>query len=98
MAFPKVDEVRNLSNEELVGEIVKIKRELFDLRMLKATGRLEKPHLFKHTRHRLAQLLTIERERVLATEAEAKSEVSSEPSITAKASGTTASNEADKPE
>ncbi|MDJ0554671.1 MAG: 50S ribosomal protein L29 [Microcoleaceae cyanobacterium MO_207.B10] len=91
MAFPKVDEVRNFSNEELVAEIVKVKRELFDLRMLKATGRLEKPHLFKHTRHRLAQLLTIERERVLAEAAEADqvSEVSPESSTTAKASETT---------
>lgn len=70
MPFPKVEEVRNLSDDELIAEIVKIKRELFDLRMLKATGRLEKPHLFKHNRHRLAQLLTIERERELVKQAE----------------------------
>lgn len=67
MAFPKIEEVRNLSNEELGAEIVRVKRELFDLRMLKATGRLEKPHLFKHSRHRLAQLFTIEKERELAS-------------------------------
>ncbi|NEP04060.1 MULTISPECIES: 50S ribosomal protein L29 [Okeania] len=74
MPFPKVEEVRNLSDEELVAEIVKVKRELFDLRMLKATGRLEKPHLFKYNRHRLAQLLTIERERELVKEAEASTQ------------------------
>ncbi|NET23929.1 50S ribosomal protein L29 [Okeania sp. SIO1I7] len=70
MPFPKIEEVRNLSDDELVAEIVNTKRELFNLRMLKATGRLEKPHLFKHNRHRLAQLLTIERERELEKEAE----------------------------
>ena len=96
MAFPKVDEVRNLSNEELVAEIVKIKRELFDLRMLQATGRLEKPHLFKHTRHRLAQLLTIEKERELATAAEV--EASPESSTTAEAAETSSPVEADNPE
>jgi large subunit ribosomal protein L29 len=31
-----------------------------------ATRRLEKTHEFKHTRHRLGQLLTVERERQLA--------------------------------
>ncbi len=70
MPFPKIAEVRELSDEELAAEIVKIKRDLFDLRVLKATGRMEKPHLFKHNRHRLAQLLTIEKERELAKEAE----------------------------
>ncbi|MGB3508380.1 MAG: 50S ribosomal protein L29 [Microcoleaceae cyanobacterium] len=97
MAFPKVEEVRNLSNEELVAEIVNIKRELFDLRMLKATGRLEKPHLFKHTRHRLAQLLTIERERELATKAE-EAEASSESSTTEVEAETNSPAEADNPE
>ena len=63
MPFPKIAEVRELSDEELTAEIVKVKRELFDLRILKATGRIEKTHLFKQNRHRLAQLLTIEKER-----------------------------------
>jgi len=66
MPFPKIGEVRELNDQELAAEIVKVKRELFDLRILKATGRMEKPHLFKHNRHRLAQLLTIEKERKLA--------------------------------
>lgn len=66
MPFPKIAEVRELNDTELATEIVKVKRELFDLRVLKATGRMEKPHLFKHNRHRLAQLLTIEKERKLA--------------------------------
>ncbi len=78
MPFPKIAEVRELSDEELAAEIVKVKRELFDLRILKATGRMEKPHLFKHNRHRLAQLLTIEKERELGKEAEVSTPVETE--------------------
>jgi large subunit ribosomal protein L29 len=42
---------------------VAVKRQLFDLRLQQATGRLEKTHQFKHARHKLAQLLTVEHER-----------------------------------
>lgn len=70
MPFPKIAEFRELSDEQLATEIVKVKQELFDLRILKATGRMEKTHLFKHNRHRLAQLLTIEKERKLAKDVE----------------------------
>jgi len=65
MALPKIEEVRNLSDEELAAEVLAVKRELFQLRLEEATRRLEKPHMFKHTKHRLAQLLTVERERQL---------------------------------
>ncbi|WP_036485228.1 50S ribosomal protein L29 [Myxosarcina sp. GI1] len=66
MALPKIAEVRSLSDEEISEEILAVKRELFQLRLEQATRRLEKPHLFKHSKHRLAQLLTVERERELA--------------------------------
>ena len=68
MALPKVEDARKLSDEELAEEILAVKRELFQLRLEQATRRLEKPHLFKHAKHRLAQLLTIEREREIAAE------------------------------
>ena len=66
MALPKIADVRNLSEEELAEEILAVKRELFQLRLEQATRRLEKPHLFKHAKHRMAQLLTVEREREIA--------------------------------
>ena len=66
MALPKIEDARKLSDEELAEEILAVKRELFQLRLEQATRRLEKPHLFKHTKHRLAQLLTVEREREIA--------------------------------
>lgn len=63
MPFPKIEDARSLSDEELGEEILAVKRQLFELRLQQATRRLEKPHQFKHARHRLAQLITVEAER-----------------------------------
>lgn len=63
MALPKISDARELSDEKLAEEIIAVKRELFQLRLQKATSQLQKPHLFRHARHRLAQLLTVEGER-----------------------------------
>lgn len=63
MALPKIEEARKLSDSELSEEILAAKRKLVELRLLQATRRLEKTHEFKHTRHRLAQLMTVEGER-----------------------------------
>ena len=65
MALPNIEDARKFSDEDLAAEILTVKRELFQLRFEQATRRLEKPHLFKHTKHRLSQLLTVERERQL---------------------------------
>ena len=70
MALPKIDEIRNLSDQEIEEQIIEVKKQLFELRFQKGTRRLEKPHQFKHNRHRLAQLMTIERERQLQNSAE----------------------------
>lgn len=66
MALPKISEIRDLSDQELSEQIVAAKKQLFDLRFQKATRQLEKTHQFRHIRHRLAQLMTVERERQLA--------------------------------
>ncbi|WP_341526256.1 50S ribosomal protein L29 [Nostoc sp. UHCC 0302] len=63
MPLPKISEARELNDEKLAQEILATKRQLFQLRLQKATRQLEKPHQFKHARHRLAQLLTVETER-----------------------------------
>lgn len=76
MALPKIEDARKLSDEDLSEEITATKRKLFDLRFQQATRRLEKPHEFKHSKHRLGQLLTVERERQLA-KAKTDSETSS---------------------
>jgi large subunit ribosomal protein L29 len=65
MPLPKIEDARNLNDEDLQAQILTVKRELFQLRFQKGTRQLEKPHQFKHARHRLAQLMTVERERQL---------------------------------
>ncbi|NEP17221.1 MAG: 50S ribosomal protein L29 [Leptolyngbya sp. SIO4C1] len=68
MALSKMEDIRKLSAEEVTEEIAKIKRELFELRFQKATRQMETGfHQFKHARHRLAQLMTVEREQQLAS-------------------------------
>lgn len=63
MPLPRISDARELSDEKLSEEILAVKRQLFQLRLQKATRQLEKPHLFRHARHRLSQLLTVESER-----------------------------------
>jgi large subunit ribosomal protein L29 len=70
MPLPKIEDTRKLDDQELADAILAAKRELFDLRMQKATRRLEKPHQFKHVRHRVAQMLTVVREREIAAAAQ----------------------------
>ncbi len=63
MPLPKISEARELSDQQLDEEILAVKKQLFQLRLQKATRQLDKPHQFRHARHRLAQLLTVEAER-----------------------------------
>ncbi len=65
MPLPKIEEIRELSDQELSDRILETKKDLFQLRFQKATRQLDKPHQFKHLRHRLAQLMTVERQRQL---------------------------------
>ncbi|MBD1857866.1 MULTISPECIES: 50S ribosomal protein L29 [Leptolyngbya] len=68
MALPKIADARELKDEELSDQILAVKKELFQLRMQQGTRQLDKPHQFKHLKHRLAQLLTVEHERQLKGE------------------------------
>lgn len=47
------------SVEELKKERLELRKAQFNLRMQKATGQLEKPHLFKETRKQIAQINTV---------------------------------------
>lgn len=79
MALPKIKDARSLNDEELLEAIVETKRDLFQLRFQKATRQLDKSvHQFKHARHRLAQLMTVQRERQLVAEASAATSQSDE--------------------
>lgn len=63
MPKPNIADARALSDEALSDEILTVKKELFELRLQKATRQLEGPHQLKWARHRLAQLMLVEGER-----------------------------------
>lgn len=59
MALPNIDDAKNLTDEEIAQEIFNAKKELFELRKGIKTRQQVKPHLFTHTKHRIAQLNTL---------------------------------------
>ena len=61
----KVNEIRNLTTEEIIAKIKETKEELFNLRFQQATGNLEKPSRIRELRHFVARLKTVLRERQL---------------------------------
>ena len=64
----KVNEIRNLTTEEINAKIKESKEELFNLRFQQATGNLEKPSRIRELRHDVARCKTVLRERELAEE------------------------------
>ena len=61
----KVNEIRNLTTDEIVAKIKETKEELFNLRFQQATGNLDKPSKIKDLRHTVARLKTVLHEREL---------------------------------
>lgn len=57
------NELRKLSNEELLKKVTTDKQELFDLRLKQSTGSLEKPSQINHLRKEVARIKTILKER-----------------------------------
>ncbi len=64
MAKPEPSELRKLADSDITEQIDGIRRELFDLRFQKATSQLSNTHRFKEARIKLAQLLTVQNERI----------------------------------
>jgi large subunit ribosomal protein L29 len=60
MAFTSFEEFSKLTEEVLSTEILVAKKQLFELRLQRATRQSFKSHLFKHLKRKVAQLLTIE--------------------------------------
>ncbi len=59
-------EIRKLSNEEIIAKIDESKEELFNLKFSQATGNLEKPSRINELRKQVARMKTILRERELS--------------------------------
>ncbi len=67
MARPNASELRQLSDADITEQIVDLRRELFDLRFQQATRQLANTHRSKQSRTKLAQLLTVQKERLSST-------------------------------
>ena len=64
MARSNPAEVRDLTDADISDQIDGLRRELFDLRFQQATRQLTNTHRFKEARIKLAQLLTVQKERI----------------------------------
>ncbi len=65
MSLPSIKDLENLDDIALNSKIIETKKELFDLRLKKATFTSLEPHLFKKAKRVLAQLLTLKTKRQL---------------------------------
>ena len=58
-----------ITNEELTEELMKLRKEQFNLRMQAATGQLARPHEYGKVRRNIARIKTVLREKERAAEA-----------------------------
>ncbi|HUD52396.1 50S ribosomal protein L29 [Parvibaculum sp.] len=62
----KASEVRDLTPDQLQDQLLKLKKEQFNLRFQGASGQLEKTSRQKQVRRDIARIRTIQRQRVTA--------------------------------
>lgn len=55
----KASELRSMSQEQVGKELLKLRREQFNLRMQQATGQLSRPHEHGRVRKEIARLKTV---------------------------------------
>jgi large subunit ribosomal protein L29 len=61
----KLEKIRELSDAELNNELMKMKKELFNLRFQHVTGQLENPMKMKDVKKGIARVKTVIREKEL---------------------------------
>lgn len=59
-----INELRNLTPDELQAELLSLRKDQFNLRMKKASGSLDKTHLITKVRKAVARVKTILTEKV----------------------------------
>jgi large subunit ribosomal protein L29 len=67
----KIDEIRELNDEELTNELNRVHRHLFDLRAQAVTEKLEDPSMLKKAKRDIARIKTVARQRELDREKQA---------------------------
>jgi len=68
----KIDELRNLTKEELGLKLTGLKAELFNLRYQVKAGRIEKPHRVQQIKKDIARINTVLKEGELKNAASPK--------------------------
>ena len=58
-----VKELRDKTADELMGELLRLRKEDFGLRMQRASGQLGQTHLIKTNRREIARVKTVMREK-----------------------------------
>ncbi len=61
----KVNEIRNLTADQMDEKIAGLKEELFNLRFQHATGQLENPMRIREVKKTIARIKTVQREEEL---------------------------------
>jgi len=64
----KIGEVKELTPDQLRDELIKLKREQFNLRFQKATGQLSNTSRVRVVRRSIARIRTVERQKLSAAE------------------------------
>jgi large subunit ribosomal protein L29 len=62
----KIDDVRALTHDQLADELLKLKKEQFNLRFQAATGQIEKTHRVNEVRKDIARIKTVLRTKTAA--------------------------------
>ena len=65
MALSNFQSLKELDDNKIQETIVESKKELFNLRLQKATRQSFKAHNFKHLKRQIAQLMTLRSQREL---------------------------------
>jgi large subunit ribosomal protein L29 len=69
----KIGDVRAMSTDQLEDEILKLKKERFNLRFQRATGQLENTSRVRTIRRDIARMKTVAKQKSAAGAAESKS-------------------------
>lgn len=63
MAEIKIDDVRAMTVDQMNDEVLKLKKERFNLRFQRATGQLENTARLRETRRDIARIKTVARQK-----------------------------------
>jgi len=62
----KIQEIRELTDEELASELDRLRRHLFDLRAQSVTEKLADPSMITKARRDIARILTVMKQRQMS--------------------------------